>query len=118
MDLLSTNPTPDRSCKHCTVAILEATQMTTREKWACVEQRPDNANPVMAAFCASMVALGPNLRMSERADEEEEEEEEEERSVPTKSDHSCKKCRKDKKGCDKTIPICGRCEDKGATCVY
>ncbi|THY27339.1 hypothetical protein D6D00_04987 [Aureobasidium pullulans] len=42
------------------------------------------------------------------ADEEEEEEEEEERSVPTKSDHSCKKCRKDKKGCDKTIPICGR----------
>ncbi|THX83308.1 hypothetical protein D6D08_04656 [Aureobasidium pullulans] len=42
------------------------------------------------------------------ADEEEKEEEEEEQS----------KCRKDKKGCDKTIPICGRCEDKGATCVY
>ena len=52
------------------------------------------------------------------AADEEEEEEEEERSVPTKSDHSCKKCRKGKKGCDKTIPICGRCEDKGATCVY
>lgn len=42
--------------------------MTTREKWACVEQRPDNANLVMTAFCASMVAPGPNLRMSERAD--------------------------------------------------
>ncbi|THW55865.1 hypothetical protein D6D20_09153 [Aureobasidium pullulans] len=52
------------------------------------------------------------------AADEEEEEEEEERSVPTKSDHSCKKCRKDKKGCEKIIPICGRCEGKGATCVY
>lgn len=68
MDLLSTSFTPDRSCKHCTVAILEATQMTTREKWACVEQRPDNANPVMAAFCVSMVATGPSMRMCERAD--------------------------------------------------
>ncbi|THY22878.1 hypothetical protein D6D01_06164 [Aureobasidium pullulans] len=45
---------------------------------------------------------------AELAAADEEEEEEEEQLVPTKSDHSCKKCRKDKKQYDKTVPICGR----------
>lgn len=35
-----------------------------------------------------------------------------------KARFNCLKCRKDKKGCDKALPVCGRCSEKGHECVY
>lgn len=35
-----------------------------------------------------------------------------------KARFNCLKCRRDKKGCDKVLPVCGRCGEKGHECVY
>ena len=39
-------------------------------------------------------------------------------ATAAKAGSNCLKCKKDKKGCDKALPACGRCSEKGHACVY